>query len=258
MKKYLPTISLFVLGILLVSMSAMVFTSKAQQANLKNPYDSGTLGVDDIIDTYNNNINKAFNNYIKLMMTNMQTNPDDPNGKPFHADGTPFSVSDCFNSPQNYSTFCVAANLLGGNSDDCPAVTKDKTTPLSEGMDAFCQLGGNALPLQGYMNFIAALKKRTQNIFDTQADQQCFISKVPVAGPVVGKSLCSTSAFFGSIPLINQIVKRKTDINQAFEVHKNLCRSGKIPRQDCGHPPPDGHLPEEIYRSYHHGLHLNL
>ncbi|MFO0780355.1 MAG: hypothetical protein U0519_00455 [Candidatus Gracilibacteria bacterium] len=149
MKKNSVTISILVLVILLLSMVTMVFISRAAEEDIKNPYDSANLTVDDIIATYHANMNDAFNRYLKLMMTNIDKNPDDPNGKAFKEDGTPFTVADCLDpaNANNYSTFCVAVNLLGGNSANCYAPPELYTPP--EDFKKFCSLGGNAQALKG-------------------------------------------------------------------------------------------------------------
>lgn len=205
MKNLRLTISFIFIGVLLLTMTAFVLHSKAQSANSSNPYDSGTLSVNDVITAYHNNINDAFNRYIKLMMTNITANPDDPNGKPFRADGAALTVSDCFAHPENYSTFCVSANLLGANSDDCPSVTSSTGT-LSDGMDSFCRLSGDALPLKGYLNFVAALNKRGQNLFDTQ--------KAASDWQKTGQNVLNSAT------AITDLISRQTSTNLAMDTAK--------------------------------------
>ena len=180
MKNHRLTICFIFLGVLLATITVFVFISKAQGANSLNPYDDRKLNIDQIVDLYHNNMNDAFNEYIKRMMT---SKPDDPLGKAFHVDtGIPFTAAECLDpaNANNYSTFCVSVNMLGGNSDDC---LRDKSK-LTPDMKQFCTLGKNAKALNGYLNFSAAVRKRTKSIFKTVQEESDYIATMVCLGGV--------------------------------------------------------------------------
>lgn len=205
MKNPRLTISVIILGAMFLSMSILVFVSKALEEDVMNPYDSRKLSTNDIIATYHNNMNEAFNRYIKLMMTNLQSNPDDPNGKAFHEDGTPFTVEECYNDQNNYSTFCVAANLLGGYSAAC-GLAKEGTIALTEDMQAFCDLGADAQAYKGYFNFVAALKNKQQEVFETEQEKADWEKK--------------GLQYLDSITAVRKIVSRDTIIKDELSTAK--------------------------------------
>jgi len=190
MKNLKLTISIAFLGILMVSMTAFVMFSKAQTGSTINPYDNPELGMNEIVSLYHTNMNDKFNEYIKMMMENLEKNPDDPNGKPYKQedDGstTPFTVEDCLDpaNSKNYSTFCVAVNMLGGNSDNCDLPIPPPTIVLTSDMEKFCALDGNAFALKGYLNFSAAMKKRTQQIFKTSQEKSDYVDAMVCLGGV--------------------------------------------------------------------------
>ncbi len=180
MKNHKLTISLSLLILIFVGMSALVVRTKAQEASSLNPYDDPNLDVDGVISLYHNNMNTTFNNYITLMMTNIDKNPDDPEGKAVDQDGNPLTASQCMDDPNNYSTFCVAVNTLGGNIDNCVAPSLD--IPLPEDMQKLCSLGSDATPLKGYLNFVAALKRRSNQIFQTTQQKSDYIDAMTCLG----------------------------------------------------------------------------
>lgn len=221
MKKNSVTISILVLVILLLSMVTMVFISRAAEQDIKNPYDSENLTVDEIIATYHTNMNDAFNRYLKLMMTNIEKNPDDPNGKAFKEDGTPFTVADCLDpaNANNYSTFCVAVNLLGGNSANCYAPPELYTPP--EDFKKFCSLGGNAQALKGYLNFKAALLKKAGKIFETNKDETLWTEDF-CNGFVVAVT-------FGAVPgYCSDVKKSNSDYSTQVDASRALRNQGSV------------------------------
>ncbi len=165
MKKHVLTICLALILILTGVMIFSVIKSKALSAVITyNPYDPATLSTSEIISKYHKNINAAFNNYTKLMIKG-QKDPSDPNGKALTA-------SECFVHPENYSTYCVAVNLLGANSNEC--VNKDNAPQdlqLPEDYKVFCELGETALAQQGYLNFKASLEKKRDLALDSAANK---------------------------------------------------------------------------------------
>jgi hypothetical protein len=186
MKNNRITISLIFLGAVMVSMMVMAVLTKAADSSSLNPYDNPDLNMDDIVTLYHTNMNDAFNNYIKMMMKNLEKNPDDPNGKPYKEDGTPFTVEDCLDpaNSKNYSTFCVAVNLVGGNTDNCNIPTPPPTIVLPSDMQKLCSLDKNALALKGYLNFSAAMKKRTTQIFKTSQEKSAYVDAMTCLGGV--------------------------------------------------------------------------
>ena len=178
MKKTMMTISVILAGAFLGLMVFFAVTTKAAQPTSRNPYNLPDLSTDDLIIAYHKNINDAFNAYIKLMMNDLvdvaSGRSDGRNGKPAKQDGTPFTASDCLDptNANNYSTFCVAVNLLGGDVDQCSVITDDKKT---DDYKKFCSLQDNALALKGYLNYKAALDKKTGGIFDTAKAQISYV-----------------------------------------------------------------------------------
>lgn len=118
-----------------------IFQLKAQQSNL-NFYDS-QASLEDVMGQYHQYVNDTFNVYTKKMMNSLNENPNDPNGVP------PEKPEQCQNLPPNstgdanfnFSTFCLAVNLLG-----------DTSQPNN----------------QGYLNYKAALLVRKNEVFDPQ------------------------------------------------------------------------------------------
>ena len=144
--------------------------AKAQEENVKNPYDSAKFSVRKILVDYHEHVNKTFNTYIALMLEAQEKSAkkpgaaDDPNGKPLD------SAADCSDpaNNKNYSTFCLSVNLLGGNSDEC----NDKSGKTrSDDFRKFCELNKGAEPLKGYLNFKAALEKKRNRIFETAEEE---------------------------------------------------------------------------------------
>jgi|GEM_PF-1502830 len=222
MKNRHLTLSFIFLGIVFFSLTVCVLYSKAQAVEDLNPYDNPDLSLDDMISLYHNNMNTAFNGYFSALVTSIPTDPTqappspypgDPGtpGSAFKTDGTPLTVSDCFADPTNYSTFCVAANLLGANSDDCAAYSAGKLLSPSDGLDAFCRLGTGGVPLNGYLNFIAALKKRSTAVFDTQAEKDSYDLGDPIKGAVNSTAQPAKVTFN---TLTGKINDRKKEIDQ--------------------------------------------
>lgn len=229
MKNHRTTISFVFLAVLMLAMSVLVYTSRAQEENLLNPYDSANLSVDDIIKKYHNNMNDAFNNYIKLMMTNLQKNitttntKPDPNSLAYHLNddgttGAPFTVEECWDAPKNYSTFCVAANLLGANADNCQAPSDLVTLP--DDIKKFCSLGGDALPLKGYLNFIAAIRKKKAKIFQTETERNAYAD--PLKKWFVDSPTAITS-YVSSTTMVDQEMKfAKQTLDQTLSAYDQL------------------------------------
>ena len=158
---------------LLVVMTVSVFHTRAAAENLNNPYDSAHLSVSQIIDVYHFNMNEEMNGYIKMMLVDTaDTKSDHANGKPLA------SPADCYKHPKNFSTYCIALNMLGADSDQCDSIPDDKKSP---DMVVFCKLklGKSDIALNGFMNFKAALtKKMNQQIFETNQQQQKWYSSL--------------------------------------------------------------------------------
>lgn len=204
LKKNVLKFSLFVtIGLFTVYSAAF-----AQEENIKNPYDSGKLSVNQILATYHEHVNETFNNYIALMLEAQERsakNPgatDDPNGKPLA------SAAECLDSKnnRNYSTFCLSVNLLGGNSDEC----SDKFEKTwSEDFRKFCQLGGGARPLRGYLNFKAALEKKRKKIYETAQEET-----------LASEDFCKTVTFGSSA--ICEGYKKDPAASKSVEAAKSL------------------------------------
>lgn len=244
------------MGIVLVSMAVFVFHSKADSSIELNPYLKDlTLSSDDIINNYNIYMNNEFNYYISMLMASMSnpTAPTDPNGTAFKSDGTPMQAADCLANPKNYSTFCVAVNVLGANADDCPALAPGgKLAPpatSSDGLQAFCTIAQSASsspplaspppalspssppsPLYGYLDFVAALKMKQATVFANQAELQAYQqyqSKPGLTGLVtsVPQNLATVPGNLGisvydEISASTSYFNRTTNINQALDTAK--------------------------------------
>lgn len=222
MKNLRLTISFVLLGILFVSMTAFVLLSRAASEESKNPYDDPNLGYDEVIDLYHKNINDAFNEYIKKMVANLQTNPDDPNGKPFEEDGTPFTVEDCYDPANagNYSTFCVGVNLLGADWGVCTPPNKPDGTPswvIPDDMKAYCSMDKNSLPYKGYLNFAAALHRRNGQIFDTINKKNAYIDAMVCLGGV-----CSDAQFTKNAQIADQRATALAYADQVDTINKEI------------------------------------
>ncbi len=178
--------------------------------NLKNPYDSDLLSVNQIISTYHNHVNETFNNTIRLMLEAQEASAkkpgaaDDPNGKPLK------SAVECLDpsNNRNYSTFCLSVVLLGGNSDEClvPVSVGTGLKPLTEDFKKFCELGGGARPLKGYLNFKAALERKKKNIFETEKDRDKWQQ--------LGKNTLDSATAIG------KIFSRNTNIDEEIKIAK--------------------------------------
>lgn len=196
--------SIFLIFLVFVATSVNAATVPDHGGNLKNPYDSKLLSVNEIIVTYHNHVNETFNNTIKLMLEAQEArakNPgtsDDPNGKPLK------SAAECLDpvNNRNYSTFCLAVILLGGNNDECLVPDEKKT----EDFKKFCELGGGARPLKGYLNFKAALEKKKKNIFETEKDKT--------------KWQKLASDVWDSTTAIGKIFTRNANIDQEIKIAK--------------------------------------
>ena len=227
MKNHKLTISFILLGTMLAAMLSFVVMSKAatpyregNQPNAKNPYDDQKLGLQDVIDLYHKKMNDSFNDYITLLMTNLPgENPeckkDDPansytNTADCKGKQTPLTVDDCLKNPGNYSSYCVAVNLLGADSDRC----NDPNGIKEEGMATFCDLKKESRPFYGYLNFVAALKKRSDKVFDSRADS-------------LGYTDFLETAISGGQANPQTIQKNKT-ANQYYQNQKGLEVAGKI------------------------------
>lgn len=163
MKKHYFIASVIFCLLFMIGMATTAVISYAQNTGATtNPWYNDNLSTNEIIATYHTNANESMNRYIRLMMKGLATNPDDPNGKPLA------SAAECQDpkNSRNYSTFCVAANLLGGNSDDC--LNKAK---LSPDYQKFCELPATAQALKGYLNYRAALEKKQNKIFQTAGEE---------------------------------------------------------------------------------------
>lgn len=222
MNNHRLTICFALLGIILISMVMLVFRAHAQGATPPvNPYDDANLGIDEVISLYHNNMNDEFNRYIKLLMTNLDKNPDDQEGKAFGTDKKPLTATQCMNDPNNYSTFCVAVNLLGASGNNCNPPVKNDGTPfvtLKDDMKDFCALGADAVPVKGYLNFAAALRKRTNKIFQTSQEQNAwndYITATTCAG--ISSDLCDQAKQNKDAQTVYQTQK-------ALEISSNLTK----------------------------------
>lgn len=107
MKKHTLIFGLAI-AVILAGLSLKTLTTRADTTNSTNPYDSENLSVSDIVDKYHEDMNEAFNRYIKMMLAEQAKNPNDVNGKPL---ANSQACLDPANA-KNYSTYCVAVNLL--------------------------------------------------------------------------------------------------------------------------------------------------
>ena len=231
MKNHKLTISFIFLGAILVAMLSFVVLSKAaapynaaNQPNAKNPYDDEKLGMKDVIELYHKNMNESFNFYFTSLMTPLpgkkpECKVNDPANSYTNTPGctgkqTPLTVANCLDpeNAKNFSTFCVAVNLLGADSDRCNTSDGIK----EEGMVEFCHLKDKDKdrPLKGYLNFVAALKKRSQNIFDSRADALAYSDFLEVA-------------LSGGLSNPGTIAENKT-ANQYYQMQKGLEAARKI------------------------------
>lgn len=94
--------------VILIGLSLKTLTTRADIPTSANPYDSENLSVSDIVDKYHEDMNEAFNRYTKMMLAEQAKDPNDVNGKPL---ATSQACLDPANV-KNYSTYCVAVNLL--------------------------------------------------------------------------------------------------------------------------------------------------
>lgn len=144
MKKHFFTISLVLSGMFFAFMLATVVSTKAQESQ-QDPYDDQKLGLEDVMVEYHKYVNETFNENTKKMLV---AKPDDLNGKAFDMTKkppVPFDDEACEKHPENFSTFCVAARLLGGKSGQ-----------------------------KGYLNYKKALEKRRNAVFDTAAEKDAW------------------------------------------------------------------------------------
>ena len=196
--------SIFLVSLIFMAVVVNAATVPDHGGNLKNPYDSNLLSVNEIVATYHNHVNETFNNTIRLMMEAQEASAkkpgaaDDPNGKPLE------NAAQCLDSAnnRNYSTFCLAVVLLGGNNDECPVPDEKKTDDFKK----FCELGGGARPLKGYLNFRVALEKKKKKIYETEKPK----SELQKAGEGVADSITT----------IGKIFTRNTNIDQEIKIAK--------------------------------------
>jgi len=212
------TICFALLGIILISMMVLVFRAHAEGPTPPpNPYDDGSLNIDDVISLYHNNMNTEFNRYITLLMTKIPTDPkqpDDQEGKAFDATGKPLTPEQCLNDPNNYSTYCVSVNMIGGDSTACE-LNKTANLPLKDpDLQKFCTLGPDAFALKGFMNLASSLKKRTNKVFQTSQEQSDYINAMVCLG--ISSGICD-EAQQKQAQVANQTQK-------AMEVSSNLTK----------------------------------
>lgn len=152
--KHLSTkISLAALGILLMVMMFSVVTLKAAEGDQaardkkgicgldsKNIYADENKGLEQVIGEYHENMNNAFNDYILKMLEEQEkaskSNTPDPNSK------APEN-GDCTDLDDNYSTYCVAKNLLSNGTS-------------------------------GYMEYLRAMDCRKNQFFDTGTEEDYY------------------------------------------------------------------------------------
>jgi hypothetical protein len=118
-----------------------VFRINAQEQQAATGYYDKLDSLEDVMVEYHKYINNTFNDYTKKMLAAIEKNPDDPNGKALE---TP---EQCLKNPQNYSTYCVAVNLLG-----------DHKNPEAK----------------GYLNYKLALENRQNKVFDSAKERDAW------------------------------------------------------------------------------------
>ncbi len=149
MKHLTTKISLIALGILLIVMMFSAITSKAANGDepvsdgegicgfdSKNVYADKTKGLQQVMEEYHTNMNTAFNDYTIKMLQGQEnaskTNTPDPNSKA-PEDG------ECKDQDDNYSTYCVAKNLLtnetSGYMEYLKALDCRKSSFFNRGID---------------------------------------------------------------------------------------------------------------------------
>lgn len=113
----------------------------------KSVYDDPNLPLEDVMVKYHTYVNDTFNDSTKKMLTALEKKPNDLNGQPFFDEKRekPYSADDCLKHPENYSTFCLATRLIGGDE------------------------GG-----RGYLNYKKALENRQDQLFDTATEKDAW------------------------------------------------------------------------------------
>ncbi|MEZ4086843.1 MAG: hypothetical protein R3B71_00650 [Candidatus Gracilibacteria bacterium] len=166
MRKIILTISISFLGFLAGFMGFAAVTTQAQSqedprrtdlcaydpsAESKNIYTNPELSLETIMTTYHERTNEKFNTYIKEMIT--KQNPESksvpenslPPELPDDAGSLDAMKQFCDENRKNYSTFCVAANMISDTTNG-----------------------------DGYLQYAQALNCRRDKIFDTVQNEQQF------------------------------------------------------------------------------------
>ncbi len=125
---------------LVISLTTMTLTSSAKQAAVAY-YDDETKSLQQIMVEYHKYINDSVNASIKTMLTAIDANPVDQNGHALE------NADACKKHPENFSTFCLAARLLGDGAD-----------PAN----------------RGFMNYKNALVNRQDKLFDTAGEKDAY------------------------------------------------------------------------------------
>ena len=167
MKKILLTISISFLGFMAGFMTFAAVTTHAQtqedprrkdvcaydpSAEEKNIYTNPNMPLETVMSTYHERTNEKFNDYIREMMTKQS-----PEAKSVPENSLPPDLPDgasvdamkqfCDENRKNYSTFCVAANMISDTTNG-----------------------------DGYLQYAQALNCRRNKIFDTVDEETAYQS----------------------------------------------------------------------------------
>ncbi|HMR01408.1 MAG TPA: hypothetical protein PKA32_03390 [Candidatus Gracilibacteria bacterium] len=166
MRKIILTISISLLGFLAGFMGFAAVTTQAQSqedprrtdlcaydpsAESKNIYTNPELSLETIMTTYHERTNEKFNTYIKEMITKQNAEsksvPENsfPPDLPDDAGNLDAMKQFCDENRKNYSTFCVAANMISDTTNG-----------------------------DGYLQYAQALNCRRDKIFDTVQEESLY------------------------------------------------------------------------------------